>query len=165
MNMEPLNRANAASQTIRIMMVGNNPIDLSKMLTRIQKINDKKVVAEIAFDLQSVLQRLTSFKPDFILLDDNIGREELKHIIESLHQERQTRQIPITIIKNSNYSEPVGKGVVDYLLKETLTGDSLYRALANSLKFRKAQHYLFQAYKQRKGQLMRFLRREPALQI
>src|SRR5689334_10232969 len=113
MNMEPLNRVDAAGQTIKIMVVGNNPIELSKMLTRIQRINDKKVVVEIAFDQQSALQRLSSFKPDAILLDDNIGRQELKNIIDLLHQERQTRDIPITIIKNSNYSEPVGKGVMD----------------------------------------------------
>jgi hypothetical protein len=165
MNMEPLNRVNSASQTIRIMVVGNNPTDLSKMLTHIQKINDKNVVTEIAFDMQSILQRLSSFKPDFILLDDNIGRSELNNIIDSLHRERITREIPITIIKNSNYSEPVGNGVMDYILKEALNGDSLYRAFVNSLKFRKTQLYLYQAYKKRKGQLMRFLRREPAFQI
>jgi hypothetical protein len=162
--MELSNRANAASNTIKIMVVGNNPIDLSKMLTRIQKIDDKKVITEIAFDMHSVRQRLNSFKPDFILLDDNIGRTELKDMIVALHNERETREIPITIIKNSNYSEPVG-GVMDYILKETLTGDSLYRALANSLKFRKTQLYLYQAYKKRKGQLLRFFKREPAFQI
>jgi PleD family two-component response regulator len=163
--MEPPNPVNAANQTLRIMVVGNNPIDLSKMLTRIQKINDKNVVTEIAFDMQSILLRLASFTPDFILLDDNIGRTELTTIIRSLHNERQTRNIPITIIKNSNYSEAVANGVMDYVLKETLTGDSLYRMIVNSLKLRKTQHYLHHAYRKRKGQLMRFLRREPALQI
>jgi response regulator of citrate/malate metabolism len=163
--MESLNRVQTAVQTLKIMVVGNNPIDLSKMLTRIQKINDKIVVTEIAFDAQSLLLRLGTFKPDYILLDDNIERGELKAIIKLLHTERETRGIPITIVKNSNYSEAVGNGVMDYVLKETLTGDSLYRILVNSLKFRKTQTFLYQAYNSRKGQLMRFLRREPAIQI
>lgn len=163
--MESLNRVQTAVQTLKIMVVGNNPIDLSKMLTRIQKINDKIVVTEIAFDAQSLLLRLGTFKPDYILLDDNIERRELKAIIKLLHTERETRGIPITIVKNSNYSEAVGNGVMDYVLKETLTGDSLYRILVNSLKFRKTQTFLYQAYNSRKGQLMRFLRREPAIQI
>ena len=163
--MEPRKKVSAASQTLKVMVVGNNPIDLSKMLTRIQKINDKKVVIEIAFDMQSILQRLQSFKPDFILLDDNIGHVELKAIIRSLHHERETREIPITIIKNSNYSHAIGSGVMDYVLKETLTGDSLYRMLLNSLKLRKTQLFLYQAYKKRKGQLLRLFRREPAFQI
>jgi PleD family two-component response regulator len=163
--MESKNRVNTAGQALKILVVGNNPIDLSKMLTRIQKINDKSVVSEIAFDAHSVLLRLSSFRPDYILLDDNIGRAELRSIIKLLHAERETRQIPITIVKNSNYSEAVGNGVMDYVLKETLTGDSLYRMLANTLKFRKTQTYLYQAYNSRKGQLMRFLRREAAIQI
>jgi CheY-like chemotaxis protein len=164
--MEPLNRVSAAaSKTLKILVVGNNPIDLSKMLTRIQKINDKNVVTEIAFDAQSILLRLNTFKPDYILLDDNVGRSELKAIIKLLQAERETRNIPITVVKNSNYSEAIANGVMDYVLKETLTGDSLYRMLANSLKFRKTQAYLYQAYNSRKGQLMRFLRRDPAVQI
>jgi PleD family two-component response regulator len=163
--MESRNREKAARQALKIMVVGNNPIDLSKILTRIQKINDRNVVAEIAFDMQSIMQRLSRFKPDFILLDDNIGRVELKEIVKALRSERTTRQIPITVIKNSNYTEAISDGVIDYMLKETLTGESLYRALLNSLKVRRTQLYLYQSYKQRKGQLMRLFRREPALQI
>lgn len=163
--MEPLNPANAASQTLRIMIVGNNPIELSKLLTRIQKINDKKVVTEIAFDMQSIVARLSKFMPDYILIDDNIGRTGLREIVKFLYKARETRNIPITVLKNSNYTEAIGSGVMDYLLKETLTGESLYKALANTLKFRKTQQYLYQAYKQRKGQFMRLFRSEPALQI
>jgi CheY-like chemotaxis protein len=163
--MESRKRDSAVNETLKIMIVGNNPIDLSKMLTRIQKINDRKVITEIAFDMQSILQRLEGFRPDFILLDDNIGRSALKEIVMALHNERTTRDIPITVIKNSNYSEAISGGVLDYMLKETLTGDSLYRALLNSLKVRRTQLYLYQAYRQRKGQLLRLFRREPAFQI
>ena len=163
--MEPLNPANTARQALRIMVVGNNPLELSILLTRIQKINDRNVAIEIAFDMQSILARLENFSPDYILLDDNIGRAELKSIVKVLHRAKETRDIPITVLKNSNYSEAISSGVMDYLLKETLTGDSLYRALVNSLKFRRTQQYLYLAYKRRKGQLMRLFRSEPALRI
>lgn len=163
--MEPLNPANTARQDLRIMVVGNNPLELSNLLTRIQKINDRNVAIEIAFDMQSILARLEKFSPDYILLDDNIGRPELKTIVKALYRAKETRDIPITVLKNSNYSEAIGSGVMDYLLKETLTGDSLYRALVNSLKFRRTQQYLYLAYKRRKGQLMRVFRSEPAFQI
>jgi CheY-like chemotaxis protein len=163
--MEPQNHANTASQTLRILVVGNNPIELSKLLTRIQKINDKIVVTEIAFDMQSIVTRLVKFKPDYILIDDNIGRPELKDVVRFLYHNRDTKDIPITVLKNSNYTEAIGSGVMDYLLKETLTGESLYKALSNTLKFRKTQQYLYQAYKKRKGQLLRIFRSEPALQI
>jgi CheY-like chemotaxis protein len=162
--MEPI-RIRTAGQTIRIMVVGNNPLELSKLLVRIQKINDRKVEIDYAFDLQSIVVRLEKFKPDFILLDDDIGRAELKEVVKTLYRAKETRDIPITILKNSNYTEAIGGGVFDYVLKETLTSDSLYKALSNSLKIRKAQQYLYLAYKRRKGQLMRLFRSEPALQI
>ena|SRR5688572_5373566 len=163
--MEPQNPVTAASDTLRILVVGNNPIELSRLLTRIQQINDKKVVIETAFDMQSILSRLEKFKPDFILLDDNLGRSELRQVVKALHHAKETRGTPITVLKNSNYTEAIGGGVLDYLLKETLTGDSLYRALRNSLKFRKTQQYLYMAYKKRKGQLLRIFKSEPAFQI
>lgn len=163
--MESVKRDEASGRLLKILVVGNNPIDLSKMLTSIQRINDRKVITEIAFDAQSILDRLETFRPDFILLDDNIGRSALKEVVRSLHSERVTREIPIAVIKNSNYSEAISNGVIDFILKESLTADSLYRTVANSLKVRKTQQYLYQAYKQRKGQLMRLFRREPAFQI
>jgi len=163
--MEPTNRIETASYSLRIMVVGNNPIELSKLLTRIQKMNDRQVSIEFAFDLLSITARLEKFKPDYILIDDNIGRAELKEVVGSLCRTRETKDIPITVLKNSNYTEAIGSGVMDYLLKETLTAESLYKALSHSLKFRKTQQLLYQAYKRRKGQLLRLFRNEPALQI
>lgn len=156
----------AAGRMLKIMVVGNNPIELSKILTRIQKMNDRNVAVEIAFDMQSIIERLSHFHPDFIVLDDNIGRPELKAIVKSLLGERSTRHIPITVLKNSNYAEAIGSGVMDYMLKDGLTGDSLYKVLTNSLKFRRTQTYLYNSYNRRKGQLMRlFKKSEPAFQI
>jgi hypothetical protein len=46
---------------------------------------------------------------------------------------------------------------MNYILKKDLTGESLYLALKNSLKFKNTQRYLLDAYKKRTGQLRRFL--------
>ena len=51
------NGIRTASQIIRIMVVGNNPLELSKLLARIQKINDRKVEIDFAFDMQSIVVR------------------------------------------------------------------------------------------------------------
>jgi hypothetical protein len=61
-------------------------------------------------------------------------------------------------LKNSNYQEAMNTGVMNYILKDSITGESLYTALKNSLKFKKTQLYLHQAYKRRKGQLLRVLK-------
>ncbi|MBL7873200.1 MAG: hypothetical protein JNM78_16395 [Cyclobacteriaceae bacterium] len=145
-------------EELNVLVVGNNPIDLSRTFESLSKITDHKVITEIAFDLTSIVERLSHFKPTYILIDDNVGQLELKATVFALSSNRKTRHVPITVLKNSNYQEAINTGVMNYILKETITGDSLYRALKNSLKFKKTQLYLQQSYKKRKGQLLRILK-------
>jgi len=145
-------------EKLNVLVVGNNPIELSRVFDSLNKIHGKKVITEIAFDLKSIYERLIRFRPHYILIDDNIGRSELKTAVSALLNARRTKDIPITVLKNSNYHEAISTGVLNYVLKENLTGDSLYTALRNSLKFRKTQLYLYNAYKKRKGQLMRLIK-------
>jgi CheY-like chemotaxis protein len=156
----------ASVESLQILVVGNNPIELSKMVAKLEPAVGQKIVIEIAFDAQSILERLSKFTPSYILIDDNIGREELKRVVTKLTTERKTKNIPITVLKNSNYHEAIATGVMDFMLKENLTSEALYRVMRNSLKFRQTQLYLYQAYKRRKGQLARLFQKEqPAFQI
>ncbi|MEJ0031178.1 MAG: hypothetical protein WDO15_12725 [Bacteroidota bacterium] len=91
-------------EVLKLLIVGNNPIELGKILDKIEKIDRQKDV-KIAFDFTSIIDRLQNFKPDYILIDDNIGRPELRHVVDSLLSERRTKNIPITVLKNSNYHE------------------------------------------------------------
>jgi AmiR/NasT family two-component response regulator len=145
-------------EELKVLVVGNNPIDLSHTFESLSKISDHKVITEIAFDLTSLVERLTHFKPNYILIDDNLGKLELKATVLALSSNRKTKHVPITVLKNSNYHEAMNTGVMNYILKDTITGESLYTALKNSLKFKKTQLYLQQAYKKRKGQLLRILK-------
>ena len=83
---------------------------------------------------------------------------ELQLTVQALLKNRKTKDIPITVLKNSNYQEALNTGVMNYVLKKALTGESLYTALKNSLKFKKTQLYLQQAYAKRKGQVIRILK-------
>lgn len=155
--METRNKNRGALGTLNVLVVGNNPIELSRVFDNLKSISGRKIMTEIAFDLKSILDRLIRFQPNYILIDDNIGKSELKLAVRTLVSGRKTRGIPITILKNSNYQEVISVGVMDYILKENLTGDSLYRTLVNSLRFRKTQAYLNKAFRKRKGQLKRLL--------
>lgn len=146
-------------EDLNVLVVGNNPIDLSRTFERLQKTGGQRVSTEIAFDLRSLLDRLVHFTPNFIVLDDNIGQPELKAAVNALQTHRKTRHIPITVLKNSNYQEAMNTGVLNYLLKDSVTSESLYTAFRNSLKFKRTQEYLQRAYQKRKGQLLRMLNR------
>ncbi len=146
------------SEELNVLVVGNNPIELTRTFESLQRIRDHKVITEIAFDLRSIIDRLAHFKPNYIVLDDNLGQLQLKAAVGELLRNRKTKNIPITILKNSNYHEAMNTGVMNYILKDSITGESLYTALKNSLKFKKTQLFLQQAYRRRKGQLLRVLK-------
>jgi DNA-binding NarL/FixJ family response regulator len=144
-----------ASEPVNVLLIGNNPIDLSRTLEKINQLRGRKVITEIAFDLRSIVERLMRFTPNFILIDDNIGRAELAQAISALTKSRKTKNIPITVLKNSNYQEATPtSGVLDYILKQSFSPEALYSAIRNSLKFRRTQAYLYKAYRRRKGQLL-----------
>ena len=142
---------------INILLIGNNPIEMGSVLEKLKKVRGQKIITEIAFDLKSILERLMRFNPNFIFIDDNIGKNELMVTVKSLSSNKKTKDIPITVLKNSNYHESLASSsILDYLLKQNLSPEDLYKTVKNSLRFRRTQLYLYQAYKKRKEQLMKF---------
>jgi CheY-like chemotaxis protein len=153
--METSHQTDHTSDSLHILLIGNNPIEMSTMLDTIAKVPGRKIITEIAFDVKSSLERLIKFQPNFILIDDNIGRRELSQTVDSFVHNAKTSDIPITVLKNSNYEEAVvSADIMDYLLKKNLTADSLYNAIKNTLKFRRTRQYLMDAYSKRKVQLL-----------
>lgn len=153
-----MDKSSNQNEELNVLVVGNNPIELTRTFESLKKIRDHKVITEIAFDLRSIVDRLAHFRPNYIVLDDNLGQLQLKAAVGVLLRNRKTKNIPITILKNSNYHEAMNSGVMNYILKDSITGESLFTALKNSLKFKKTQLFLQQAYKRRKGQLLRILK-------
>lgn len=146
------------TDSVNVLLVGNNPIELSRMLETIRKIPGKKIVTEIAFDLTTIWQRLVKFTPNFILIDDNIGLNELHETVNTLSTNPKTSHVPITVLKNSNYSGSiVTNNISDYVLKDNLTPEALYWALKNSLRFKQAREYLAKAFLKRKKQLLKLV--------
>ena len=149
------NKTLQSSDSVNILLIGNNPIELSALLTTISKVPGRKIMTEIAFDVKSCWARMINFHPNFILIDDNIGKKELGNTVDSLTSNLKTRDIPITVLKNSNYEESiVSADILDYLLKKDLTADSLYNAIKNTLKFRRTRQYLLDVYNKRKDLLL-----------
>ncbi|GAB1445652.1 hypothetical protein MASR2M41_13660 [Flammeovirgaceae bacterium] len=142
-------------QDLNVLLVGNNPIELGKVFDNLRSVGGSRILTEIAFDIRTIFERLVNFHPHYILIDDNIGKVALKNAVKMLGKDRKTKNVPIAILKNSNYEEVFSVGVMDYILKENINGQSLYTALTNSLKFRRTQIYLYKALKKRKQQLKR----------
>lgn len=149
----------ATSEPLHVLLVGNNPIELSAVLKKLQDVRGFKIVTEIAFDVKSIAERLIRFSPNFILIDDNLGKTELKETINTLSSNSKTKDIPITVLKNSNYHESLmANSILDYLLKQNLSADAIYNTLKNSLRFKRTQLYLYQMYQKRKDFILKLSR-------
>jgi two-component SAPR family response regulator len=146
-------------EQLNVLVVGNNPLELSSMLNKIGHIPGRIIKTETAFDTRSIIDRLLRFRPNFILIDDNIGLQALNDTVFALAHNRKTKHVPITVLKNSNYTEAsASPSVIDYILKGTLTAEALYTSLRNSLKVRRTQVYLMKAYNKRKRLLLDLVR-------
>lgn len=147
---------NKALDPINVLLIGNNPIEMGSVLEKLKQVRGQRIITEIAFDLRSILERLMRFNPNFIFIDDNIGKNEMTETVKSLSANKKTKDIPITVLKNSNYHESLASSsILDYLLKQNLSPEDLYKTVKNSLRFRRTQLYLYQAYKKRKDQLQK----------
>lgn len=141
---------------LNVLLIGNNPMELGTVLAHLKQVRTQKIIIEIAFDLKGIIDRLLMFNPNFIFIDDNIGRLELRETVKKLSANRKTKDIPITVLKSSNYHEAVGSGsILDYLLKQNLSADALYNTVKNSLRFQKTQQYLQKIYSKRKTELLK----------
>jgi CheY-like chemotaxis protein len=142
--------------SLNVLLIGNNPMELGRVLEQLNQVRAQKIITEIAFDLKGIAERLMIFSPNFILIDDNIGRGVLQEVIKRLSGDKKTKNIPITVLKSSNYREALGSGsIMDYLLKQNLTADALYSTLKHSLRFQKTHQYLQRIYQTRKTELLR----------
>jgi len=137
--------------SLHVLLIGNNPMEMGTVLDKLKQVRTQKIITEIAFDLRSILERLMRFNPNFIFIDDNIGRSELQETLKQLSSNRKTKDVPITVLKSSNYHEALGaSSVLDYLLKQNLSADALCNTVKNSFRFRRTQAYLNKVYQKRK---------------
>lgn len=142
---------------MNVLVMGNNPIELTGVFEKLKYLSDKKVAMEIAFDLKSCKERLSKFTPNYIFIDDNLGRQRLTQLVRFFSIRQGTKDVPITILKNSNLQESFSGRVMNYLLKENLTAETLYTAISDSILAFRAQMTMLKTYQKRKGQLKRLL--------
>ena len=142
--------------SLNVLLIGNNPMEMGTVLDKLKQVRTQKIITEIAFDLRGILERLMRFNPNFIFIDDNIGRSELQETLKQLSSNRKTKDVPITVLKSSNYHEALGaSSVLDYLLKQNLSADALYNAVKNSFRLRRTQLFLYKIYAKRKRESSR----------
>ena len=61
--METKIEKNRSLETLHVLLIGNNPIEMGGVLEKLKQVRGQKIITEIAFDIKSILERLISFRP------------------------------------------------------------------------------------------------------
>ncbi len=148
--------------SIRVLLIGNNPIELSPIYDALNNFSKKKFKTEIAFNIHDSILKAIKFKPRCIVLDDNVERENIRTFMEQLRGDERTAAIPVTLMKNSNRSESFSAGIQDFVLKENLTTDRIARSIFNAIRYSKTQRFLFNTYYKNKSKVLNFFNEKEA---
>ena len=124
---------------INVLLVGNNPLEMSLVYEKLFDLKDKIKRIETAFSHADMLNKIHLNHPNCILLDDNMGIRPLKSIVQTVNS-LSKEAISITLMKSHNRQE-VTSGVHEYLLKEGINSTKVYKALRNALKFKRTQQF------------------------
>lgn len=141
------------TNTINVLIIGNNPVELSRIKNQLKNLKGRKFIADFCFSTRDSLMRILKFKPGCILVDDTIDKKSLADFSNKINSHNKTRHIPITLLKSSYKNQINIPGLSDFLLKDGLSGESLSKAIVNVIRSRKTQRYLYIKYKKNKKRL------------
>lgn len=138
-------------EQMNILLVGNNPTELSIVNQSAVSFRKTVLKATVLFDFKKLSQSIKNLNPSGIFIDDKLNLKEIKRVISKLHNSKNTSHIPVTIIKSSNYTNYPNLGADDFILHTNLNGSSIYNSVVNGRQFRKSRIYVIKAYRKQKG--------------
>jgi len=144
--MEKLERMN-------ILLVGNNPIELSVVEKAIAGFGRGLLKTTYIFDLKSLANSIKVLNPAGIFIDDKLNIRDIKKAIYKLHRNKRTAHIPVTLIKSSNFTNYPNLGADDFILNSNMSGKSVYNSVMSGSRFRKTSAYLKTIYQNQQGML------------
>lgn len=118
---------------IPVLIIGNNPIEMTSIFNVLVGIRSKSYLADVCFDVKDSFDRISKSKPEVILIDDNLVSDDIVKMIRVLRHNTRTKDIKIIVLKSSNWNYNVIDDVDDYILKDTIKADILDKIIDKSL--------------------------------
>lgn len=120
-------------ESLPILIIGNNPIEMTSIYNFLIGIRSKNYLADVCFDIQDSFDKITKGRPEVIFVDDNLSESDINKLVRVLNQNEKTKHIKIIVLKSSNWNYQVVDNAHDYILKDTINADNLDRLIEKSL--------------------------------
>lgn len=127
-----------------ILVIGNDPIELSNIYDRLKKLNPSRFRTYFSFDIRNIGAKLRRINPDTLLIDDRMGSDSIRKLVNVLRR-KKFRNLTLTLLKSSNFHGPEEEGIDDYVMKDNFTGEGFYKSLRNTFRIRRTSA-LFRSY-------------------
>ena len=118
---------------IPVLIVGNNPIEMTSIYNILVGFRSKSYLTDVCFDLKDSFDKITRAKPEVLLVDDNLGSNDIQKMVMILRKNFKTRNIKVIVLKSSNRSFQVIDNVDDYILKDSVNARTLDRIIVKNL--------------------------------
>jgi PleD family two-component response regulator len=120
-------------QIVKVLLVGNNPIELATIYDHLGNIRQKNYIVDVCFDLRDCHAKIAKSHPEIILLDDTLNLAEAIKLVQQIKSVGKTSRIPVIMLKSTNWNYTTIQQVDDYLLKDALTKEALDAAIGNNM--------------------------------
>jgi len=129
------------------LLIGNNPIEMSRIYDQLKRASGARYITSIAFSLSDGLKKAIATSPSCILVDDNMENKVISELTDNLNNDSRTSDIPVALLKSSNYRSISASGIQEYLLKDYLDTERLTKSIRNLMKYKRMRLYLYKSYK------------------
>lgn len=120
-------------ENIPVLIIGNNPIEMTSVYNILVTNTEKNYVADVCFDVKDCFDRIAKQKPKVILIDDNLLIDDINKLIKVLKSNTKTADIKVIVLKSTNWNFNVVDNVDDYILKDTISGGLLDRTIIKTV--------------------------------
>jgi PleD family two-component response regulator len=120
-------------ENIPVLIIGNNPIEMTSVYNILVTNTEKNYVADVCFDVKDCFNRIAKQKPKVILIDDNLLIDDINKLIKVLKSNAKTADIKVIVLKSTNWNFNVVDNVDDYILKDTISSGLLDRTIIKTV--------------------------------
>jgi PleD family two-component response regulator len=120
-------------ENIPVLIIGNNPIEMTSIYNILVANPEKNYVADVCFDVKDCFGRIAIKMPRVILIDDNLPVTEINRLVKVLRSNAKTRNIKVIVLKSSNWNYNVIDDADDYILKDTVSSGLLDRTIDKNI--------------------------------